>query len=72
MCGIWTYLLKDNEDNVIDENELYKKFMTITDRGPDNYSFKYKSKLSTTSSFIIACSNSLQNLRTLITLSGQP
>ena len=40
MCGIWVYLLKDN-DEIKDFNELYNKFYTMTGRGPDNFVFKY-------------------------------
>ena len=40
MCGIWVYLLKDN-DKIDNINDLYNKFYTITGRGPDNFIFKY-------------------------------
>ena len=40
MCAIWIYLIKDDDDiNGKDLNNIYKKFKSLTGRGPDNYNF---------------------------------
>lgn len=40
MCAIWIYLIKD-DDNIDgkDLNDIYKKFQSLSGRGPDNYNF---------------------------------
>ena len=42
MCGIWAYLL--NNDTKINDDIVYKNFMNIKGRGPDNLNLSYYDK----------------------------